>query len=100
MGEKCSCGHQTSGEISSGKLCRGGPCNPIGVDIFANSDKIYETSVCGSEKVLLETFLSHLFLGKSKTLPPVVGALSMFRVKKYGLCLHNPVTSAASKYTS
>ena len=48
----------------------------------------------GMEKVLRETFLPHIFFGKSKTLPPIVGALSTFPVKKAGLGLQNPVTSA------
>ena len=53
----------------------------------------------GVEKVLRETFLPRLLFGKQKTLPPIVGDLSTFPVKKYGLFLQNPVTPAAEKYT-
>ena len=49
------------------------------------------------EKFLQETFLPCLFLGKPKTLPPVVGSLSMFMVKKTRLFLQNTVTSAKEK---
>ena len=37
------------------------------------------------EIFLGETFLPRLFLGKFKTLPPIVGSLSMFPVNKSGL---------------
>ena len=50
MGDKYSCGHQNGREISSGKLLRSGPCNPIGVYTFATHEKIYGTSVYGSVK--------------------------------------------------
>ena len=50
-------------------------------------------------KVLWKNYFPRLFLGKSKTLPPIVGALSMFLVKKSGLGLHNHVTSSKQKYT-
>ena len=52
----------------------------------------------GLENFLRETFLPCLLFGIPKTLPPVVGALSKFPVKKYGLGLHNPVKSAAEKH--
>ena len=42
--------------------------------------------------------LPRLFFGKKKTLPPIVGALSTMPVKKYGLELLNPLTSAQEKY--
>ena len=41
-----------------------------------------------------------IFFGKWKTLPSILGTLSTLPVNKYGLGLHNPVTSAAEKYTS
>ena len=37
---------------------------------------------------------------KIKTLPPVVGAISNFPLKKSGMVLQNPVESAEDKYTS
>ena len=49
--------------------------------------------------VLRETFLPRLLFGSFKTLSPVVKALSTFPVNTYGLGLHNPVMSAADKYT-
>ena len=36
----------------------------------------------GLEKVLRETFLPHIFFGKSKTLHIIMGALSTFPFKK------------------
>ena len=48
--------------------------------------------------MIFETFLSRLFFGKTKTLSPVLGALSMVPVKKSVLGLLNPVTSAQEKY--
>ena len=48
--------------------------------------------------MICETFLSRLFFGK--TTPPVVGTLSTMIVKKSGLGLLNPVTSAQEKYLS
>ena len=47
----------------------------------------------GVEKMTRETFLPRLFFGNTKTLSPVVGALSMIPVSKAGLGLLNPVTS-------
>ena len=41
----------------------------------------------GLEKVLWETFLPCIFFLKIKTLPPIVGALSKFPIKKSGLGL-------------
>ena len=48
----------------------------------------------GVEKILQETFLSRLFFGKYKSLPPIVGNLSTMQVKRYGLGLQDPVTSS------
>ena len=53
----------------------------------------------GMEKVLWETFLPHLLFGKYKTLPPILGALSMFPIDKSLMGLHNIVTSAQKKYS-
>ena len=41
-----------------------------------------------------------LFFGKSKSLTPLTGILSTMPVKKAGLGLQNPVTSADEKYLS
>ena len=54
-------------------------------------------SFAGVEKLLRETFLSCLFFRKSISLPPIVGTLSTILVKKAGLGLQNPVTSADEK---
>ena len=43
---------------------------------------------------------SILFFGKTKTLSPIVGYLSIVPVKKSGLGILNPVTSAQEKYLS
>ena len=40
-----------------------------------------------------ETFLPHIFFGKTKTLSPVVGTLSMILIKVARLGLLNPVMS-------
>ena len=52
----------------------------------------------GVEKLLQETFLTCLFFGKLKSLPPIVGTLSTIPVKKFGLSLQDPVTPANQKY--
>ena len=52
----------------------------------------------GVEKMLWETFLPRLFFAKSKYLSPIVGTLSKMPVKKSGLGLLNPLTSANEKY--
>ena len=54
----------------------------------------------GLEEVLRENFLHRLLSGKPKTLPSIVVALSMLTVKKSGMVLQNPVTSAEEKFTS
>ena len=46
------------------------------------------------------TFFLHLFFGKLKTLPPIVGYLSTFPVNKSGMSLHNPMTPEKEKHTS
>ena len=50
--------------------------------------------------MLLETFLPRIFFRKSKYLSPILGNLSMMLVKKEGLGLLNPVTSANKNYLS
>ena len=100
MGEKYICGHQDGGEISPRKLRCGGMCNTIGVDIFAMSEKIYGTRICGSGKSSMRNLLPCLLFGKSKTFLPVVGTLSIFLTNKAGLVPHNPVTSTAEKCKS
>ena len=100
MGDKYSYSHQNGGEISSGNLCRDGPNNPMRVDIFVTCDKRYVTSICASGIFYAGKKLPRLFFGKSKTLPPVVRNISMLPPNKSGMGLHNPVTSAAEKYTS
>ena len=54
----------------------------------------------GVEKMLREKFLPRLFFGMTKALSPVVRALSNMPVRKSGLRLLNPVTSAQEKYLS
>ena len=51
-------------------------------------------ALTGLEYFLLENFLLRLFFGKCKTLPPIIGALSMLPVNKFRMGLQNPVTSA------
>ena len=48
--------------------------------------------------MIRETFLPRLFFGNTKTLSPVVGALSMIPVKKSVLGILNPLTSAQEKH--
>ena len=47
----------------------------------------------GVENLLWETFFPHLFFGKSKSIPPIVGTLSMMPSNEPSLGLQNPVTS-------
>ena len=47
----------------------------------------------GVEKMIQETFFPLIFFGKAKYLSPIVGNLSMMRVKKVRLGLLNPGTS-------
>ena len=54
----------------------------------------------GVEKMIQETFLPHLIFGKTKTLSPIVGALSKMIVKKSGLGLLYLVSSAQEEYFS
>ena len=52
------------------------------------------------KKMIREKILHRLLSGKPKTLPSIVVALSMLTVKKSGMGLKNPVTSAEEKFTS
>ena len=52
----------------------------------------------GVEKMIQENVLPLIFFGKTKTLSPIVGALSTMLVKKFGLVLLNTMTSAHEKY--
>ena len=54
----------------------------------------------GVDKMIRETFLPHIFFGNTKTLSPIVGALSTMLINKSGSGLLNPVTSANDKYLS
>ena len=54
----------------------------------------------GVDKMIREQILPPLFFGNTKTLSSVVGALSTIPVKKYGLGILNPVTSAQENYLS
>ena len=56
-----------------------------------------ECAFTGAERLLQETFLTHLFLRKSQSLPAIVGNLSMILFNKYGMVLQNPVMSADEK---
>ena len=60
---------------------------PIRVDLPATRDKGYLTGVHGAGKSSVGKILPRVFPGKSNTLPPIVGALSMFPLKKAGLGL-------------
>ena len=54
----------------------------------------------GVEKMLRENVLTNIFFGNTKTLSPIVGALSVMPVKKSRLGLLNPVIPAKEKYLS
>ena len=92
MGEMHLRSQQNGGEISSGELRRGGPCGPTRVDIFITHDKIFGTGLRGDGESSAGKLFSCIFFGKSKTLPPFIGALSMLPVNKSVLGLQNPVT--------
>ena len=47
---------------------------------------------------IIPEFLPRLFFGKSKSLSPIVGTIRKIPVKKSGLGLLIPVTSAIEKY--
>ena len=70
------------------------------VDIFTTRHLGHRDLFVGAEKMIQETFLTHLFFGSTISLSPIIGALSAIPVKKYLLVLLNPVTSAKKKYLS
>ena len=100
MGKIYSLSNQKGGEIYSKALCRYGPCGPIIVDISTTHEERYGTGFLGLEKVLQESFFPRIFSGKLRTIPPVVGSLSMLMVKKSGLGLQNSMTFSKDKYNS
>ena len=63
-------------------------------------DNGYGIGVCGADFFLRETFLLRIFFGKSKTLPPIIGAISTLPVNKSISVLQNPMTSEKEKYNS
>ena len=63
--------------------------DPIRVDISTMFHLGVGGAFVGVEKMTLETFF-----GKTKSLSPILGALSTMSVKKSGLGLLNPVTLA------
>ena len=100
MGYKISFVHQNGREISSVKLTCGGTWDSFEVDLFATRDKRYGTSICGSGKFYAGKNVALFFLWKTENPPSIVVTLSTFAVKKAVMELHNPVASAAEKYTS
>ena len=54
----------------------------------------------GVENIIQEKNLPCLFLGKTKTLSPIVGVLSTMLINMVVLGLLNPVTSAKANYLS
>ena len=52
------------------------------------------------EKLLLETSLPQIFFRESKSLTPLIGALSTMPVNKASMGLLNPMTSADGKHLS
>ena len=67
---------------------------------FNTSPGTQETPFAGVDKMIQENFFPRLFFGQTKTLSPIVGSLSTMPVKKSGLGILNPVTSAQEKYIS
>ena len=87
-------------EISPGYLRRGGTHDPIRVDISTTCHLGHGGEFVGVESMIRENFLPCLVFRKTKSLSPIVGALSTMPVKKSGLGLLNPVMSAKEKYIS
>ena len=76
-------------------------CNTTGMENFATCEKKHTGyAFAGVEKLLWENFLPRFFIGRPKYPPPIVGTLSTRKVKKYGLGLENPPTSANKKILS
>ena len=70
------------------------------MDISSTRHLVHRRLVLGSGEDDLRKLLPRLFFRKTKTLSPVVGALSTMPVKKYVLGLLNPVMSEQGKYLS
>ena len=68
------------------------------MDIYKTIHLGHEGRVYGSGEDDLGMFLPQIFFGKTKNLLPTVGILSIMRVKKSGLVLLNPVTTAKENY--
>ena len=69
--------------------------------IFSKRIKKYTWyAFAGVEKIIRETFLPFLLLGKSKYIPPIVVTLSTMAVKKSRLALQYSVPSPNKKYPS
>ena len=89
---------QNSGEISSGVLHRGGTRNPIRVDIFTTRHLEHVGCICRSGEYDQGNLFALFFFGNTKTLSSIVRALSTMSVKKSGLELLHPASSAKEKY--
>ena len=59
-----------------------------------------EHAFAGVDKMIRGTFLPRLFFGKTKTLSPIVRAISTMPINKSRLGLLNPVTPSQRKYLS
>ena len=70
------------------------------MDISTKCHQEHGGYVFASVEDALGTFLPRLFFGKTKYLSPIVGSLSTMPVKKYGLLILNPVTTAKENYLS
>ena len=100
MGEEHCHDQQNSGEISPGELHRGGTRYPIRLDIYATRHLGHGVCVRGIVEGAPGKLFTCLLFGTTKTLSPIVGALSKIPVKIYVLVLLNLVTSAKEKYPS
>ena len=87
-------------EIPPRKLCCGGTCDPIKVDIFTTCHKRYRIQVCRHREAYSGNLFPQLFFVKSKSLTPIIGILSTMLVNKAGLGLQNTVTSENKKLLS
>ena len=91
-GDKHSCGHLKGTETSSGKLCHGGPWNPIQVDLLANFDKRYATSVCWSGKSSVGILFTSYFLRNTPKPPCDIRSREIYKLAMYNLwadwCIH------------
>ena len=75
--------------------------NPIRVDISTTRHLLHRGGAfLWVDNMIRETFLPHLFFGKTKFLSPIVLSLSMVPLKKSRLRILNPVTSAKETYLS